>query len=155
MYPFATDLVKGDPLPDGDEVARYCSPGVWEEETQEPKVTGFMRKLNEDDLSVNRLQLYRAQSRAGSVGCIRDEVGAYYGLSKNGRFVVFSVSAAKAAALDKGCGIDVIYTPETSKPSHSSIFGLLEPEDYEGKVRVATALARLVKQDDVYEAVVS
>ena len=77
------------------------------------------------------------------------------GLNKNGRFVVFSVSAAKAAALDKGCGIDVIYTPETSKPSHSSIFGLPEPEDYEGKVRVATALARLVKRDDVYEAVVS
>ena len=155
MFPFATDLVEGDPLPDGDEIARYCSPGVWEKETHEPQVTAFMRKPDEDDLSVNRLQYYRGQSRSGAVGCIRDETGAYYKLKKSGHFVVFSVSAAKAAALNKGCGIDVIYTLKTSKPSHSSIFGLPEPEDYEGKVRVATALARLVKQDDIYEAVAS
>ena len=154
MYPFATDLVEGDRLPEEDEIARYCSPGVWEKETHEPKVTAFMRKQDEDDLSVNRLQFYRGQSRPGAVDCIRDEMGTDYDLKKNGKFVVFSVSEAKAAALNKGCRIDVVYTPKTSRPSHSSIFGLPEPEDYEGKVRVATALARLIKMDDIYEAVV-
>ena len=152
MCLFATDLVEGDPLLDEDEIARYCTPDRYDLEAATPKVTAFIRNPNESDLSVKRLQFFLGQDREGAVGCIRREAGdAGFNLRPNGRFVVLDVSAAKATALEEGCGISIIYTPRPSYPSHSSVFGL--PEDYDDEVMVATALVDLVTQADIYPAV--
>ena len=152
MYPFATDLVEGDPLPDEDEVARYCKPTDYDHETRSPNVAAFIRRSGEDDLSVNRLQFFHDRDREGAVDCIRKEFTAYtYELKPSGRFVVFGVSVAKNAALKRGCKISIVYTPKPSRPSHSSIFGL--PENYDNEVRAAAALVRMVTQADTYRAV--
>ena len=151
MYPFATDLVEHDPLPDEDEVARYCKPIDYDHDTRSPKVTAFIRRASEDDLSVNRLQFFHDQVREDAVACIRHEVGAHYELKATGRFVVLGASAAKTAALKRACKISIVYTPKPSRPSHASIFGL--PDNYDDEVRVATALIRLITRNDTYYAV--
>ena len=159
MYPYATDLVEGDSLPDEDEVARYCSPSRCDASTHEPTVSAFIRGPNEDDLSVRRLQFYVGRSRPDAVDCIRQEFeDAKYELKKDGRFAVFGVAAAKAVAAKRTCTIDIIYTPRESYPSHSSVIGLPAappdvPIQYAYAVRVATALLRLITKDDIYEAV--
>lgn len=154
MFLHATDLTSGDPLPDADEVARYCKPTDYDHEADAPQVSAFIRGPEEDDLSVKRLQFFLGQGRKGAVGCIRDEaVNAGYTLRQSGRFVVFGVSAAKAAALEEGCEISITYTPRPSYPSHSSVFGL--PSDYADAVMVAAALVNLITQSDVYPAVAS
>ena len=154
MYPIATDLNDGYSLPDVDEVAEYCSPDRFDRETQRPAVSAFVRKPGQLDLSVNRLQFYCGRGREESVDCIRNEfVNADYAIKTDGRFVVLSVSAIKAAALKKGCSVDVKYTPRAQPPypSHSSVYGLPDREqDRRHADRVATALARLVTQGDVY-----
>ena len=65
--------------------------------------------------------------------------------------MVLNVRSAKAAAHSKGFTIDIIYTPKTSRPSHSSIVNL--PTDYVQEVRLATALLRLIAHSDTYQAV--
>ena len=151
MYHGATDLIYGDALPDGDEVARYCKPSDYNLELNQPTFLTFMRRETEDDLSVNRLQFFRGLDRAEAVGYIRYEVGKHYQLRPRGRFVVLNVLGAKAAAKKKGFDIGITYTPQTSRPSHSSIVDL--PEDYDDEVRVATAILRLISQVDIYLAV--
>ena len=109
-----------------------------------------MKRNNEKDLSVNRLQFYRDHDRAGAVDCIRCEMGRNYHLKRTGRFVVFNLADAKAVAQKKGFDIGIIYTPQPSSPSHSSVFDL--PTDYEAEVGVATAILRLITQADTYPA---
>ena len=150
MFPTATDLAEGDPLPDDDEIARYCKPSEYDHNNHSPKVGAFVRRPNEDDLSVNRLQFFSGRSREGAVDCVQREVGSRFGLKPTGRFVVLGVVAIKIAVLKRGCGVAIIYTPKPCRPSHSSMIFEL-PEGYDDEVKVATALVRLVTQDNTYE----
>ena len=158
LYPFANDLFKDDSVPDWDETARYCRPGVCDPQTHDVLAQAFFRADDEHDLSVNRLQYFVGSDRAGAVACIRDEVRGYRTLSKNGRFMVVGVGDVKQSALAEGFNVEVIYSPMGVGSSHSSIFGLpaeLPPTDpgYEGAMRVAVALLRLIKPNDVFFAV--
>lgn len=163
MFPFATDLAIGDPLLDGDEIARYCSPSRFDRQANKPKLSAFVRKEGQDDLSVNRLQFYVGADRAGSIACIRQEYEAdCYKLERNGRFVVLNVSVAKSAALEAECGIDIVYTPDPPYFSHSSINGLPDPpptsvsdDGYLEELKVAFALVALVTQNDIFLAIPS
>ena len=152
MYPFATDLTDGDPLPGGDEVARYCQPAEYNWELDEPAVGAFIRKKSHKGLSVNRLQFYQGQDRTGAVDCIRGEVGGYYTLRRKGRFVVFNVEQAKVAARERGFDISIIYAPILpDKPSHSSVVNL--PPEEGDEYRVAAAIMRLITKADTYPAI--
>ena len=151
MYPVAANLTEGDALPDGDEVARYCRPSAYDLEQGAPTVLAFMKREAENDVSVNHLQFFRGHDRAGSVDCIRREVGGYLTLGPNGRFVAFNVARAKAVAKEKGFDVRIIYIPEPSRPSHSSIVDL--PTDPAAEVRVAAAILRLIRQTDIDPAV--
>ena len=152
MYPVATDLTDGDPLPAGDEVARYCQPAEYDRELDEPAVGAFIRKESHKELSVNRLQFYQGQDRTGAVGCIRSEMEGYYTLRQNGRFVVFNVEQAKIAARKCGFNIGVIYAPVLpDQPSHSSVVNL--PTDEDNEYRVAVAMMRLITKADTYPAI--
>ena len=151
MSPAATDLVEGEALPDGDEIARYCKPSAYNLDLGEPSFLAFMKRLTENDLSVNRLQFFLGLTRSEAVDRIRLEVKKHTDLRLNGRFAVFNVAEAKAVGRELGVDIGVIYTPKACRPSHSSIAGL--PADYEDEVRLAAGLLRLITQDAIFEAV--
>ena len=148
MCPGSTNLVSGDPLPNGDEVSRFCRPHQYDHVLDEPMALAFMRKENERDLSVNHLQFFVGQSRTEAVNCIRREFQGYFKLGKTGRLVVFNVAKAKATAQKRGFDIGIIYTPEFPlKPSHSSIVDL--PADHKDELSVATAIMRLITKADM------
>ena len=148
------DLNCGDPLLDSDEVSRHCQPNDYDRRLCEPKVSAFQRRPSEIDASINRLQFFGLQDRSSAVEYIRQEFRAInYNLRPNGRFVVFNVGEAKAAALKVG-GYDLVfqYTPKPPVCSHSSILNL--PEDPCEERAVATALKRLITKTDTYHAVI-
>lgn len=158
MCPAADDLAHGDPLPDCDEVARYCTPGRYNRSEQKPRPTAFLWRRDkhgkpETDLSVYRLQHYDEPDNASALDLIRTEGARGLTLDKNGRFVMLNVGRAKAAAQSEGVSVDVIYTPrqEPLQPSHSSI--MPRPTDYEEELRLATALSLLITRDDTFDAI--
>ena len=154
------ELDIGNELLDSDEISRYCRPNTYDRRRCEPRVSAFQRKrcesgpmqgmLLENELSVNRIQFFQLRDRDGTIECIRQEfLSKPYGLSKNGRFVVFNVGRAKAAALEDGSyQLLILYTPDPPLLSHSSIFNL--PDDIDEERAVATALKRLVTKSDTY-----
>ncbi len=147
------DLNSGDPLLDSDEVSRYCQPNDYDQRLCEPKVSAFQRRPSEIDASINRLQFFGLQDRSSAVECIRQEFRARdYKVRPNGRFVVFNVGAAKAAALKVGC-YDLVfqYTPMPPVWSHSSILNL--PDDPFEERAVAIAIKRLITKADTYHAI--
>ena len=151
MCPFANDLNKGDALPDGDEVARYCAPSRYDSVKDEPSHLAFMRRPNEMDQSVNRLESFVGCSRTDAVDCVRQEVGNHLEIRPGGRFVVFNVKRAKTVAKEEGFDVNVVYAPILpDQPSHSLITNL--PQDSNAEVRVATAIKRLIANTDIYPA---
>ena len=141
------ELNPEDPLLDSDDASRYCSPNDYDRRRCEPKVSAFQRKPSERnplrDPSINRLQFFQLPDQESAVKCVRREfLSMNYGLRRNGRFVVFNVGEAKAAALKSGCQLFFIYDPDPPVYSHSLISNL--PEDTSKERVVATAIKRLV-----------
>lgn len=152
MCPVANDLIEGDALPDGDEIARYCKPSAYDSTRNEPSHLAFLDGDDAKDVSVNRLQHFPNHDRTGAVNCIRREVGAYYKLRPNGRFLVLNVADAKKATQRRGLNVTIIYTPKFFRSSHASIGPL--PTDYAERVKLAVALVRLITPVDTYPGVV-
>ena len=156
------ELNLGDELLDSDDISRYCRPNTYDQRRCEPRVSAFQRKrcesgpfqgmLLEDELSVNRIQFFQLCDRDKAIECIRQEfLSKPYGLSKNGRFVVFNVGRAKAAAPKDGdYQLLILYTPDPPLLSHSSIFNL--PDEIDEERAVATAIKRLITKSDTYHA---
>ena len=151
MYPVATDLSHGDKLPSSDDIARYCKPTAYDVSEDTPLVGAFLRRPNEPDLSVDRLQAYQEADRLTAIGLIREAVGDQYELRPNGRFVVLHVANVQSVAQQEGCDVGIIYTPKPSQPSHSSIGDL--PITLEEEFKIATAFLRLASPVNTYPAV--
>ena len=159
MFPHAR-LDDGDPLTDTDDVSRYCRPNDYDRVRSEPKLGAFQlrdseKKKQNPDLSVNRIQHYQVQSVDKAVECIRQEFLADdYGLSKNGRFIVFNVGHAKAAGLQAGNYKLVFrYSPTPPYYSHSSIYNV--PVDPIEERVFATGMKRFLKISHTLEALPS
>ena len=155
MFPHSK-LNDGDPLPDTDDVSRYCSTNNYDRARKEPKVGAFQlseaekKKLN-PDLSVNRIQHFQVQSVERAVECIRQEFLTFgYRLSKKGRFIVFNVGDARAVGLQAG-NYDLVfkYSPNPPYYSHSSIFNV--PVDPNEERVFATGMKRLLKISHTFD----
>ena len=152
------ELSHGDPLPERDEVSRYCSPNRVSHkdcdpdthERCEPRVGAFQIGVKELDLSLGRIQYFCTDDRDLALAGIRREFQAInYTLKPKGRFVIFNVGQAIQALMDKGCDVTIKYTPQKLQPSHSSMYGL-PGEDRRRRLETATALKRLITQADIY-----
>ena len=151
MCSVATNLQKGDALPDTDEVARYCPPSRFDRYNNEPFHTAFMRRPREKAPSVNRLQTFVDLDRDAAVDHIRQEVDKQVDLRPHGRFVVLGVKQAKDAVKGENCDINIVYDPKLpDQPSHSLI--IQWPCDEDAEVKAATAIKRLIAPGDVYKA---
>lgn len=145
-------LDEGEPLPDSDDVSRYCSPLHYNHRLSEPLVSAFQRKEAErnsnpmKDPSVNRLQYFQLPDQSSAVECVRQEFHAKsYELKPKGGFVVFNVGDAKVAVQSVGNGnysISFMYDPAPPLFSHSLMSNL--PTDINEEREVAIAIKRLV-----------
>ena len=125
-----------DPIPDDEEVSRYCQPSHYDHKRNEPTALAFTRRKTEPDASANRLLYYRrrdANNREEAINLIRGELRPHLKLSPNGRFLVVNVGTFINAAASAGHLLEILYTPEPGRPSHSSIFGVpMRPDDEMG-----------------------
>ena len=148
-YP-AARLSPSDPLPDTDDVARYCTPTKYDQENDEPLVTAFFPKGDPLEVSVFRLQHYRVRTELQAVNRIRAEIKSndLLKLSHEGRFVVLKVSDIEKKAEEVGEKVRVIYTPDfqAGAVSHSSV----RPRPSCDRMEFATAMLRLVTRVHTY-----
>ena len=125
LYP-AAPLKPLDPLPNTDDISRYCSPDKYDRGIDAPLLTAFFFDEDPPELSTNRLQYYSGHTEAGAIGLIREEMTNYpFKLSKDGRFVVLNVGAILTEARRQTIALKVKFTPDPpeGKMSHTSIVG--------------------------------
>ncbi len=138
----------GAPLPNDDQISRYCKPSSVEDGL--PLAAAFIPKQSADHLSVNWLEYFGATNLSAAVERVREVFrNKGYGLRPNGRFAVLNVGAAKMAvygAMQRPLSIEHLPLPDDN--SHAGIFGY-SSED----LTVAVELATLVGSKDVHPAV--
>ena len=124
--------MKGDPLPPGDHVARYCK-NKWllrddsgllgvDKEAFKPRVeNGTM----ETEISANWLE-YFEQPMIVANGCALEHHLRTIGrnLKKNGGFAIARVGAIIEAANSQGVGLQINEDPEPDDDSHAVIVGI-------------------------------
>ena len=139
----------GDPLPDSDHIATYCSPGKLADGARRPTFQVFMLRASEDHVSGHWLEYFERASRAEALDDIRREAGSgsetVYRRSRNGRYAVLNVGKARTSGPDISVRkIDGEYE------SHAGICGLEQLRE-EDRQEVAKLLAGLV--GEMYPAV--
>ena len=130
----------GDPLPDDDHFAHYCSPRQIDDDGR-PAAHAFLPRESEEYLSANWLE-YFGVPRAAAIECVRDALGKKnFTLRRSGRLAVLNVGTAKKAARDAGNEtLCVDHQPEEGDPSHSGIGGYTRDD-----MLVGTALQSVVQ----------
>ena len=141
--------MKGDLLPDEDDISRYCKTTAMGSDNL-PLSNAFEPRSHDDHLSVNWLQYFNLGSVELAIDSVREaftEMG--FGLAEGGRFAVLNVGLAKAAVLDGSeVKISILHWPDDDlDPSHSGIFGF-DAND----LKVAVELKGLVSKDQIYSA---
>ncbi len=116
-----------------------------------PLVSAFEPKEDEDSLSVNWMEYFGTTSREEAVDRVREAFRQKpYKLGAKARFVVLNVGAALLAATKvEGCTLEAIHRPEDNDPSHAQLEGVPQGEL---AVDLATELQALVQQGDVFPA---
>jgi len=110
----------------------------------------FVPKPNEEDLSVNWLEVFGKLPQQQAIDCIRSVLQGKLTIKPRGRLAVLNVGAVKdAARRTDGCNLRVNYQPEGNDPSHAGIGGWEATDD---PLIVALELRRVLL--DVYPAVV-
>lgn len=139
--------MKGDVIPDGDHVVRYCIPRFVNQRTGLPDSDAFTLKRDrgEDSLSVNwleyfdrNMELNTRNEREAAVNAVRGVM--QYDLEDRGKFAFFSVEDVKRAVVAGGGTSPYIEhdpqppQPATDRrpargpnPSHALVHGF--PED--------------------------
>ena len=143
----------GDPLPDDDHFAHYCSPRQIDEEGF-PALHAFLPRETEKYLSVNWLEHFEAPSREIAIECVRRALRAKITVRRKGRLWVLNVADAKEAT--RGIGNEALWIEhlpdDDVDPSHAGVRGYTgEDGGYtEDDLNLAAALQSVVQA--VYQA---
>ena len=135
----------GDPLPDSDHFARYCSPDKVVEGLPSGGAFKFRKKRDKDGISGNWLEYLDKKDRSSALDKVREIVGGKLKVYPEGRFVVLNVGQIKNKMNARGYNIIIKYAP-TSDKSHA----LLGCDD----LSVLIEIAEFIREQDVYPAVV-
>ena len=123
--------MKGDVIPDGHHVARFCSAGQMSEGG---KVSGVAFRLRrnvpaDDYFSVNWLEHLHPDNRQAQIVALREAVrrqGVTIRANSTGRFAVLNVDRSTRAVKEKSEDhreLRFLHEPLEVSPSHSAIFG--------------------------------
>ena len=142
----------GDPIPDSDHVAHYCSLSKIEDGL--PASDAFLPRRSEEYLSVNWLEHFAdAPDTTSAIQCIRDVLREKIKVKGSGRLAVLDVGEVRRAARKVGNGaLRVEQQPEDEDPSHAGIMGY-EGGRTQSDLRVAAALQSLVRQCHMHRAI--
>jgi hypothetical protein len=122
--------MKGDKIPDDDNIARYCRPTqVADGQIQ---ATAFMLRAGEENLSVNWLEFLNCSSREIEIGELRGIYAAKLSVGARAKIAVLNVGEVRekvvTESLDKR-ELDVLHDPLVDDPSHSGIYNLKQDDE--------------------------
>ena len=114
--------MKGDALPDGDRIARYCSLDTLEDDARPASFRP--REEDGDGLSVNWVELWGEQDLDTAIQYVQDDLRQDLRLSPNGLFAVLNVGQAKVVIEAATGRRSTITHQPTRVKSHSDACGV-------------------------------
>lgn len=117
--------MRGDPIPDKDHIARYCTPS--RVDNGKIQATAFWLRPDEEYLSVNWLEYLACSNRKNELAELRNAYSKNLNISPNGRIAALNVGKVRQTVLTgttDGRNLSVISLQEDNDPSHSGIFNL-------------------------------
>jgi hypothetical protein len=124
--------MKGDTIPDSDNIARFCKPL----QAPEGKIqaTAFMLRSDEESLSVNWLEFLECPGREHEIKKLQKIYSKKFSVSANARIAILNVGEirdfVRAESLDNR-NIEVLHDPiPEDNPSHSGINNLRQDNEF-------------------------
>jgi hypothetical protein len=115
------DGMKGDVIPDIDNIARYCSPSKLHESTGKPLGSAF--EVKEDGYaSVNWLDRLTGADKEQKIAELRTIFESKFNIRKNGRFAVLKIQDVKTGLFVQFKSLRFLHEPEPDDDTHSGIF---------------------------------
>lgn len=122
--------MKGDTIPDQNNIARLCLPKhVPEGQIQ---ATAFMLREGEESLSVNWLEFLNCSSRESEITKIRTIYSETFTVGARAKIAVLNVGEVCKKILKEspdGRNIEVQHDPLMNDPSHSGIYKLKQDDE--------------------------
>ena len=140
----------GAPIPNSDNVIRWCTTTRVDQVTSWPKVEAFYLREGEDYLSFNWIEFFDSD-RVTAVNALRD--CPPFGITIGGRFAVLNVGALIESIIEGGgLSPSVQFCPEPDNPSHVAVAW---DDMLENHHMVAVELLALVNSGDIFPGKIS
>jgi hypothetical protein len=118
--------MKGDKIPDSDNIARFCRPMQAPE--GEIQATAFMLRTDEESLSVNWLEFLKCSDRENEIREIQRIYSETLSVSMNARIAILNVGEMRNIVRTESPdnrNIEVLHDPiPDGDQSHSGIYNL-------------------------------
>jgi len=145
--------MKGDVIPDKDDIARYCKASYIQ---QDGCVSGDAFKLrpNEEFLSVSWLNYWCKDSFEENIAATRNALQRNLSISRRAKLAVANVGRMRedVQQASSGDSVRVLHDPDSTDPSHSGIYGTDSIENLEEAI-VAEIFAGGIPSHQVYSAI--
>lgn len=117
--------MKGDKIPDGDHIGRYCAPKTAPD--GQIQATAFMLRPEEESLSVNWLEILNCSNRENKIAELRNIYSKKLNVGLRARIAVLNVGEVREKVLAESQdsrNLEVLHDPSEDDPSHSGVYNL-------------------------------
>ena len=122
--------MKGDKIPDSDNIARLCKPS--QAPNGEIQATAFMLRKNDESLSVNWLEFLKLPNRKHEISKIQKIYSKKLSVSVNARIAILNVCEIREIVCKESPdnrNIEVLHDPIPKDQSHSGIYNLKHDDE--------------------------
>ena len=124
--------MKGDKIPDSDNIARFCRP--WQAPEGEIQATAFMLRTGEESLSVNWLEFLKCSNRKNEIREIQRIYSETLSVSVNARIAILNVGEIRNIVRTESPdnrNIEVLHDPiPGGDQSHSGVYNLEQDNEF-------------------------
>lgn len=133
--------MKGDVIPDNNNIARFCKPSTAPEgQIQAP---AFWLRPNEDSLSVNWLEFLKCPNRESEIIKIREIYSNRLRVRARAKIAILNVGEVRKKVMTESPdsrNIEVLHNPLEDDQSHSGIYNLKQKEQLIAELILETVL---------------
>lgn len=133
--------MKGDILPNEDNITRYCNPtDIAEGQIQPP---AFMLRRNEQGLSVNWLELLGCDNREDEITEVRNIYSSKLTVYSNAKIAVLNVGEVRNKVSTEhpdNLTLDIVHSPSLQDSSHSVINNISFGDEFAAELIIETVL---------------
>ncbi len=122
--------MKGDKIPDQDNIARFCRP--MQVPDGQIQATAFMLREGEESLSVNWLEFLNCSSRESEINEIRNIYSEKLNVGTRAKIAVLNVGEVRSKVLIESPdrrNLGVLHNPAIDDQSHSGIYNLKQDDE--------------------------